>query len=247
MNDKIKFNIKSVCEILDVWIPLKIQYSNVPGVNICIAHNGMPIYLKSFGYQNLEKKIKLNKNSLFRIASHSKMFTSVGIMQLQEKGKLKIDDKVNKYLDWVKGENKVSNNKNITLRQLMSHQSGMFRDGKTHHWSNHRFPNNLKNTISEESIIFENGSTFKYSNHAYALLGAIIEKVSNQKYDDYMYESIINPLDLSSTYPDLPDEIPDDLVFGYERVIPGKLNREIFDHSKTYAYASATGFISNSK
>ena len=246
MNDKIKFNIKSVCEILDVWIPLKIQYSNVPGVNICIAHNGKPVYLKSFGYQNLEKKIELNKNSLFRIASHSKMFTSVGIMQLQEKGKLKIDDKVNKYLDWVKGENKVSNNKNITIRQLMSHQSGMFRDGKTHHWSNHKFPNNLKNTISEESIIFENGSTFKYSNHAYALLGAIIEKVSNQKYDDYMYESIINPLNLSSTYPDLPDEVPDDLGFGYERVIPGKLNREIFDHSKTYAYASATGFISNS-
>ena len=246
MNDKTKFNIKSVCEILDVWIPLKIQYSNVPGVNICIAHNGNPIYLKSFGYQNLKKKIELNKNSLFRIASHSKMFTSVGIMQLQEKGKLKIDDKVNKYLDWVKGENKVSNNKNITIRQLMSHQSGMFRDGKTHHWSNHKFPNNLKNTISEESIIFENGSTFKYYNHEYALLGAIIEKVSNQKYDDYMYESIINPLNLSSTYPDLPDEVPDDLGFGYERVIPGKLNREIFDHSKTYAYASATGFISNS-
>ena len=125
-------------------------------------------------------------------------------------------------------------------------QRTVFRDGKTHHWSNHKFPNKLKNTISEESIIFENGSTFKYSNHAYALLGAIIEKVSNQKYDDYMYESIINPLNLSSTYPDLPDEVPDDLGFGYERVIPGKLNREIFDHSKTYAYASATGFISNS-
>ena len=88
MNDKIEFNIKSVCEILDVWIPLKIQYSNVPGVNICIAHNGKPLYLKSFGYQNLKKKIELNKNSLFRIASHSKMFTSVGIMQLQEKSEL---------------------------------------------------------------------------------------------------------------------------------------------------------------
>ena len=87
MNEKLKFNIQSVSKILDVWIPLKIQYSNVPGVNICIAHKGKPVYLKSFGYQNIENKIPLNKNSLFRIASHSKMFTSVGIMQLQEKGK----------------------------------------------------------------------------------------------------------------------------------------------------------------
>jgi len=246
MNEKLKFNIQSVSKILDVWIPLKIQYSNVPGVNICIAHKGKPVYLKSFGYQNIENKIPLNKNSLFRIASHSKMFTSVGIMQLQEKGKLKIDDSVNKYLNWVKGENEFSNNKNITIRQLMSHQSGMFREGNRTMWSNQKFPKSLENTVSKESIIFENGTTFKYSNPAYAILGAIIEKVSNKKYDDYMFENIIKPLNLSSTYPDLPDEIPSDLGFGYERVIPQKLEREIFAHSKTYAYASATGFISNS-
>ena len=246
MNSKIKSNIKSISEILNVWIPLKIQYSNVPGVNICIAHKGQPLYLESFGYQNLEKKIKLNNNSLFRIASHSKMFTAIGIMQLQEQGKLKIDDTAHQYLNWVKGKNEFSNNKNITIRQLMAHQSGMFREGNRTMWSNQEFPKSLKNTVSKESIIFENGTTFKYSNPAYAILGGIIEKVSNEKYDDYMFENIIKPLNLSSTYPDLPDKIPNDLGFGYERVIPQKLEREIFAHSKTYSYASATGFISNS-
>ncbi len=247
MNSKIKFNIKSISNILDVWVPMKIQYGNVPGLNICIAHKGNPIYSKSFGYSDLDKKIRIDENAIFRIASHSKMFTAVGIMQLQEQGKLKIDDSVNYYLPWFKGKNKISNNKNITIRQLLSHQSGIFRDGNTHHWDNHNFPKNIQTTISEDSIIFENGSTFKYSNHAYATLGAIIEKISGEKYGDFMNKNIIAPLNLKHTYSDLPDDIPSALSNGYGRVFPGENKREVFKHSKTYAYASATGFMSTTK
>jgi|TARA_B110000116_G_C16800783_1_gene570455 D-alanyl-D-alanine carboxypeptidase len=247
MNSKIKSNIKSISDILDVWVPMKIQYANVPGVNICIAHKGNPIYSKSFGYSDLDNKITLNENAIFRIASHSKMFTAVGIMQLQEQGKLKIDDSVNDYLPWFKGKNKISNNKNITIRQLLSHQSGIFRDGNTHHWDNHKFPENIQTTISEDSIIFENGSTFKYSNHAYATLGAIIEKISGETYGDFMNKNIIAPLNLKHTYPDLPDEIPSTLSNGYGKIFPEENKRELFKHSKTHAYASATGFMSTTE
>ena len=246
MDSEIKSNINATINILNTWIPMKIKYSNIPGINICIAHNGKSLFTKSFGFSDIEKQIKLNKNSLFRIASHSKMFTAVGIMQLQEQGKLKIDDCVQDYLPWFKGKNETSDIKNITIRQLLSHQSGIFRDGNSHHWSNDNFPKNIELTISPNSIVFENGTTFKYSNHAYATLGGIIEKISGEKYTKYMSKHILKPLGMEHTFPDLPDEIPSKLSKGYERIIPGKDHREIFTHSKTYAYASATGFLSNS-
>ena len=246
MDSEIKSNINATINILNTWIPMKIKYSYIPGINICIAHNGKSLFTKSFGFSDIEKQIKLNKNSLFRIASHSKMFTAVGIMQLQEQGKLKIDDCVQDYLPWFKGKNETSDIKNITIRQLLSHQSGIFRDGNSHHWSNDNFPKNIESTISPNSIVFENGTTFKYSNHAYATLGGIIEKISGEKYTNYMSKYILKPLGMKHTFPDLPDKIPSNLSNGYERIIPGKDNREIFTHSKTFAYASATGFLSNS-
>ena len=115
MDSEIKSNINATINILNTWIPMKIKYSNIPGINICIAHNGKSLFTKSFGFSDIEKQIKLNKNSLFRIASHSKMFTAVGIMQLQEQSKLKIDDYVQDYLPWFKGKNETSDIKNITI------------------------------------------------------------------------------------------------------------------------------------
>ena len=69
MDSEIKSNINSTINILDTWIPMKIKYANIPGVNICIAYNGKPLYIKSFGFADIEKQIKLDKNKSYLSAN----------------------------------------------------------------------------------------------------------------------------------------------------------------------------------
>jgi CubicO group peptidase (beta-lactamase class C family) len=112
---------------------------------------------------------------------------------------------------------------------------------------NDNFPEKLDTTISAKAIIFENATTFKYSNHGYAVLGAVIEKVSGMPYCEYVIEKVITPLGLKNTLPDLPKVIPVQLVHGYERWTPDMTERKREPHIPTNAYASATGFISDVK
>lgn len=69
---------------------------------VAIVHRGIIIFNEAYGYANLENKEKLTINHIFRIASHSKTFTATAVMQLQEKGQLRIDDYVVDYLEWLK-------------------------------------------------------------------------------------------------------------------------------------------------
>ena len=135
MNSKIKSNIKSISDILDVWVPMKIQYANVTGVNICIDQKGNPIYSKSFGYSDLDNKITLNENAIFRIASQTKFITATAIMMLQERGDLVITENVSKYIPEFKETfvAKKSDNgysiepaeREITIIDLLTHTSGI--------------------------------------------------------------------------------------------------------------------------
>lgn len=247
MNKELRSAIKIAGKVVENWLPIKIRYDHTPGAVVCIAVNGVPKYVNAFGLSDIETGTKMKKDAQFRVASMSKMFTAVSIMQLQEKGGLRLDDKVAGHLTWFKGKTKKTDLTNVTIRQLLSHNAGIFRDGVAQQWVNDKFPIKLKGTVSADAIVFDNATTTKYSNHGYAVLGAIIEKVSGVSYDNYVIENIIIPLDLKNTLPDLPDEIPTKLTRGYERWTPDVIERKMEPNIKTNSYASATGFISDVK
>lgn len=247
MQKHIDIAIKATKDIIEHWIPLRLLYDDIPGLSIGISHNGRVRYQKAFGYADLEEGRKLKKDDTFRVASMSKMFTAVAIMQLQEQGKLRLDDKVSKYAPYFKGKSKISDLSNVTIRQILSHASGLFRDGGKNYWQTSKFPKTLRDTISPRSIVFENMVNLKYSNHGVSVLGDVIKKVSGLSYSDYVTKNIIKKLKLTNTYPDLPAEIPKNLASGYGMIMPMQEKREKFKHTKTHAYAPATGFISNTK
>lgn len=245
MKNKLEEAIKITGKIADYWLPMKIGYEHTPGAVVCIAVKGVPKYVKAFGFSDIENKTPLKIDAQFRVASMSKMFTAVAIMQLQEQGKLRIDDKVARILPWFKGKKGKTDLSNVTIRQLLAHTSGIFRDGTKQQWINDNFPLKVHDTLSGESIIFDNGVSFKYSNHGYAVLGAVIEKITSLTYLEYVQDNIISPLKLKSTIPDLPAELPKKLVNGYQRWTPDLIVRKIEPQICTNAYASATGFISS--
>jgi D-alanyl-D-alanine carboxypeptidase len=238
--------IALTAKIADAWLPHKIRYDRIPGIAVGIVHNGKSVYRKGFGYADVEAKIPVTATTCFRIASISKTFTAVAIMQLLEAGKLALDNRVGKHLPWFKKQTAGTDSDNITIRQLLSHTGGVFRDGTSPHWEDSAFPDldGLKKSVSGKTVVFENLTRFKYSNFGYALLGQIIEKASGLTYDAYVKKHIIGKLGLTRTATDFTSKNDVWLAKGYWRPIPG-LQRKAFPHSETKAYASATGFLSN--
>lgn len=233
---------KNVGHLADLWLPAKMMYDKTPGLVIGIAHRGELLYVNSFGYADVEKKKTMDRDTNFRIASISKIFTATAILKLVENGTLHLDDKVSHYIDWFTAKDKRKDSKNITIRQILSHSSGLFRDGDSPHWQTGVFPKDLRKSFSSKSLILENATGFKYTNYGYALLGLIIEKVSGISFDEYVRRDLFAPLKLGATHADYDDSLRD-IATGYGRDIPGE-TRIAFRHRKTYAYAPATGFVS---
>jgi CubicO group peptidase (beta-lactamase class C family) len=229
--------------IIDMWMPLKIAYNSIPGISIGIAYKGKIIYAKGFGFADLDKKNKADNKTLYHVASNSKMFTATAIMQLVEEKKIRLDDKVAFYLPWFKAKNKDKDASTITIRQLLSHTAGIFRDGDTDHWETGKFPKDLEKSFSSKSLIIENLTGFKYTNYGYSLLGLIIEKASGVSYENYVSKHIFNPLGLKYTHTDYVKGI-NHIATGYGYKMPYE-KRRVFGHYSANVYTPATGFVSN--
>ena len=233
-------------DYIDSWLDLRYKWADIPGFTVVVAKDGKVLFDKSYGYSNLEIKKTLEPDHLFRIASQSKTFTATAIMQLHEKGKLRIDDNVIDYLPWLE-QHTDSRWQKVTIRQLLSHSAGVIRDGlDSSYWSLQKpFPNTdeLHEAILETDLILEPNTKLKYSNYGYALLGEVVKYASKQTYNDYVTKYIIKPLELKDTYPEISDEILPRLSNGYTRQ---NLNKErlSFPHVSTLSMSAATGFCS---
>lgn len=229
--------------ILDAWIPAKMRYSDVPGVSIGIVFRGKLVYKRGFGYADKETDVPATPKTLYRIASVSKIFTAVALLQLAEARKLCLDDPIARFVPWFCAGSAKRDSRYITIRQALSHSSGLFRDGTTPHWETGEFPSSLRDAFSERALVFETLSRFKYSNYAFSLLGEVIFRVSGVPYEAYVRRNILDPLGMTCTYPDVLDSVGS-VATGYSRKFPDEDQRP-FPHVPARAYAPATGFVSN--
>ena len=173
----------------------KIRMQNdVPAMVVAIISSGKITYIKGFGFLDEVKKVPTTKNTLFRIASISKLFTAQAIMQLVEDKKLGLNDNVSQYLS-------AFENTNITIKELLTHSSGL---------SDSIRPVNEDVKRSEKSYLHlvqktadNNGEikTFKYSDTGFNILGAVISVISGVSYEKYINDNILMPAGMKkSTY-----------------------------------------------
>jgi CubicO group peptidase (beta-lactamase class C family) len=198
-----------IIEKLETLIDKLMQGSKIPGLSLSIVKDNKPFYSKGFGARDVNKNLPATENTLYGIGSCGKSFTCLAIMQLAEKGKLKIDDPVSKYLPLTIG----IKNKPILIKHLMSHSSGLpslgmatvlirrkvfVEDDTFVPMSDFddfmRFVNQAQNELLDEP-----GKRMHYCNSGYTLLGFIIEKVSGQKFEDYIEQNILKPLEMKRT------------------------------------------------
>ena len=182
-----KNGFKLALPVIDSWIFYQVYIKEIPGAAVGVFVEDEVIFNKEYGYADLEKKIKLTNDHLFRIASHSKLFTATAVMKLYHDNKLSLDDRVSKHLTWFKSD-KDDNLKNICIHHLLTHTSGITCDGSTGHWTEHDSLNqeDIKTRLRDGISVFKTSETVKYSNFGYAVLGQLIEAVTDQSYDEYI-------------------------------------------------------------
>ncbi|NHJ39249.1 MAG: beta-lactamase family protein [Asgard group archaeon] len=235
---------KQAIHLIDNWLNFQTYFKEIPGMAVGIFCEDEIIFKKEYGYADLKDKIKLTDQHLFRIASHSKLFTATAIMKLYHEGKLSIDDKVSKHLPWFTSEND-ENMQHIRIQHLLTHSSGISRDGKLAQWSIHKFPriDDIREQIKKGISFFEISETLKYSNYGFTILGQIVEAVSGQPYQEYIQKEILEPLQMNYTVVDVDESNIKKHAIGYGIKYPGKY-REKFEHIPANVMHAATGLSS---
>ena len=194
----------SKCEKLKEYL-VELNQQNQFNGTVLIAENGEVKFHESVGFSNFEEERKLDSEAAFRLASVSKQFTCMGIMLLKKDGKLKYDDPVVKHLPSFPY-------KNITIRQLMHHNSGMpdymrlmgenWDSGKpTDKRKIARNKNMLDQFIQNQpKLVFQPGEKHEYSNSGYVVLGYLIETISKQPIQEFFQDRIFKPLGMANSH-----------------------------------------------
>lgn len=232
-------------DLIDRWLDYQVYVRELPGISVGIEIGGESIFSRGYGYSNLESRSPATQSTLYRVASHSKLFTASTIMRLFAEGKVRLDDTAAEHLAWLRSDHD-PNLEHITLRQLLSHSSGLNRDGTTGHWHNDMFPtlDQIKAQATAGLSTFDSLEHWKYSNMAFTILGQVIESVTGESYEDAVRRLVIEPMGLADTMPDIVDDRRADHASGYGRKLPGQ-PREVLEHVHARVMNSATGFSSN--
>ncbi len=173
------------------------KQANAAGLSVAVVKDNHIIYTHSFGYKDLESKTPLTDSDIFRIASISKSFSATSIMQLIGAGKLSLDDDFSNLVGF-KVRNPAYPNTVITLRMIMSHTSSI---NDSQGYFNFDVINPGKNPNYARCYrSYEPGKGYAYCNLNYNMVGAVIEKISGERFDRYVKHHVLGPLDLYGGY-----------------------------------------------
>ncbi|MEP7274308.1 MAG: serine hydrolase domain-containing protein [Acidobacteriota bacterium] len=228
--------------LFSAWIEGQIAYRGLPGIAIGVVSDQELVWAKGFGFADIKAKVPMTAATNFRMASHSKMFTAIAIMQLREEGKLRLDDPVVKHLTWFKARPAGDDDGAITVEQLLSHSSGMQREAGDH-WTTYEFPTSdvIRRLYADRQAAFAPSVRWKYSNLAYSVAGMLIEQLSGERWADYVERNIFKPLGMNASS---VDRNIAELAVPYGRRMPDG-TREILPFVDARGMAAATGVTSN--
>jgi CubicO group peptidase (beta-lactamase class C family)/tRNA A-37 threonylcarbamoyl transferase component Bud32 len=187
---------------------------------VLVARHGTVLLEDAWGRADRKAGVANTSATRFRIGSMNKMFTAVATLQLVEAHKLALDDPIGKHLPDYPNKQVAAK---VTARHLLTHTGGtgdIFGPEFDHHRRQLREHRDYLKLYGRRGLNFEPGARFEYSNYGFVLLGALIEHVSGESYDDYVRDHVFRPAGMRSTGA-LPEavEVPDRAV-GYTRLSP---------------------------
>ncbi|MFV0390049.1 MAG: serine hydrolase domain-containing protein [Pyrinomonadaceae bacterium] len=223
----------------DKFVQEQMEKDKIPGLSIGYSYKGKT-WVKGYGFADIENRSPALAQTMYRMASVNKPMTAAAILLLADRGKLNLDDEVQKYVPYFPKKNFP-----VTIRQLLSHTGGIS------HYKNYEVEGRIKEkkTTREAIAIFEEfdlvaepGTRASYSSYGYNLLGAVIEGASGEPYSKFMTENVWLPLGMNATRMDDAVEIIPFRTRGYQ-LLEGEIkNSDYVDISSRFA---AGGIRSN--
>jgi len=176
---------------------------------VLVAQDGRVVLQKGYGLANRESRTPYTADTISTIGSITKMFTAAAILKLEMQGQLHVEDPIAKYLPDVPSDKSA-----ITIHQLLTHTAGLRADygGRD---SDPVSRDDLVKLVLTTPLASAPGARHEYSNEGYSLLGAIVERVSRQSYEQYLRENILKPAGMNDTGYVLPRWSPEQVAHGY--------------------------------
>lgn len=208
---------------------------------VLVADKGAVIYKEAFGLANREWQIPNTTDTKFRLASVSKQFCTMIVMQLVQEGKVSLADKITDHLTYYREDT----GSRITLHHLMSHQSGIkdYTANYDYRRTTSRLPFDKDDFIREHcsgDLLHEPGTIYSYCNAGYSILGRIIEKVTLRTFEQNLEERIFKPLGMTNSGYDRNSYILEKRASGYNR---GSFNYTNADYMDMDSSPGAAGSI----
>lgn len=205
-----------------------------PGAAVIAVRDGLTVFRSAYGLANVELRVPLAPDMVFRLASVTKQFTAVAILMLMEQGQLALNDPITRFLPDYPTHGHL-----ITIEQLLNHTSGIRSYTDMAEW-----PPLWRKDFSVQELIdffknqpmqFAPGKRWAYNNSGYHLLGAIIEQISGDSYEQFIQQRIFEPLGMRQSYYDHPTRIIPKRVAGYQKGPDGYANAEYLSMTQPYA------------
>ncbi len=202
------------------------QELGIPGLSVAIVKDGKTIMAKGFGYKDFEKKLPVTTETQFAIGSATKAFTALSVLMLQDEGKLSLDDSPKKYLSYFKINN-AETDKNIQIRDLLSHSSGLARTDLAV-VTNKLNRVELIKVVGEAKPIAGLREKFSYQNIMVAAAGEIVAQITKKPWEEFVPEKIFKPLGMeNSTMTIQQMQQSKDFSFGYNYNFDTKQTRRL--------------------
>jgi CubicO group peptidase (beta-lactamase class C family) len=203
-----------------------LERQHLPGISVAVARDGNVVFARGCGFRNVGEKLPADADTMHSIASISKQFTAAAIMQLAERGLLRLNDPVSRYFPWFPSGDR------IELRHLLTHTSGIPDYFPLEELDRLAFaeasPREIIESVLKRSAAFAPGAEYQYCNTGYVMLGTIIERIANQPYAQYLQTNFFDPLGMARTGIDDTSTIHPNLAVGYTSFVlgPWKLARD---------------------
>ncbi len=194
-----KSRYKEAATALARMIPIEMANQSLPAVSIALVDDQQVVWAQGFGFADPKQKVAATAGTIYRVGSVSKLFTDTALMQMVEKQQLDLDAPVKRYLPDFNPANPFG--KPITLRELMSHRSGLVREPPVGNYFDSTEPT-LKATVESlnaTSLVYQPGTHTKYSNAAIAVAGYVLERLSGEPFTNYVQKAVLEPLGMNNS------------------------------------------------
>jgi D-alanyl-D-alanine carboxypeptidase len=233
--------------LIESWCRGQLDERRWPGMTVAVVHGEDTVWKKAFGYADVASKKPMTTDTLFRMASNSKMFTALALLQLRDAGKLSLDDPVKKHLPWFALKT-APDGVPITIRHLITHTSGLPRESASPYWNTLDFPTReqLRERVKDQEAAFAPETRWKYSNLALSVAGEVVEAVSGEPYALYIEKHLLKPMGMTASTMTPGDAEHARLATGYFRLLPGD-KREAAPFADSRGITAAAGLSSNAE